>query len=371
MNRICHITSAHPVKDVRIFYKECQALHEMGMEVFLLGRSKKTNIIGGIHIIGLHPFKNRLSRVVLYPWIILFKAFQVNAAVYHFHDPELLFMGIILKLAGKKVIYDAHENVPLQVANKYYMIRPFRWLMAKTVKLFEEMGVGLFDGTIVATESIKKRFPPRYFRKIEIVRNFVNPNEIKPTSFSKKSKAICYVGGISYNRGIDLLVKSIEGSDLTMNLAGKFYNKRHLKMLKKMEGWKNVNYLGVVDREGIKKIYEDSYMGLLLLRPREGFKDSLPIKMFEYMAAGIPVLASDFPLWKEMLEDNRCGICVNPLNVEEVRNQINKILKDTSWAEEMGRNGRKLVVHKYNWNQEKVKFKAFYDQIMSESKQKA
>lgn len=363
--RICHMTSAHPVKDVRIFYKECQTLQEMGLEVFLLAKSKQSDSFGGIHIVGLHPFRNRLIRIVLYPWIILLKAFQVNATVYHFHDPELLFIGLLLKLAGKKVIYDAHENVPLHVASKFYMIRPLRWFIAQLVKVFEEMGVLVFDGTIVATESIKKRFPPEYFHKIAVIRNFVDPSEIKPSPFQKKFRSLCYVGGISHNRGVDLLVKSIEETDVTLKLAGKFHNERYLKKIKKMKGWNNVNYLGIVNREEIKKLYDHSYMGLLLLRPRENFKDSLPIKMFEYMAAGIPVLASNFSLWKEMIEDNRCGVCVDPLDVGEVRKQIERLLADKALAEEMGRNGRALVVNKYNWHREKEKLKDFYTQILN------
>lgn len=365
MRRICHMTSAHPVKDVRIFYKECQALQEMELDVFLLAPSKQTTTIGGIHIVGLHPFRNRLTRIFLYPWIILLKAFQINASVYHFHDPELLFIGFFLKLSGKKVIYDAHENVPLQVTSKFYLVRPLHWIMAKSVKIFEEMGVRAFDGTIVATEGIKNRFPSRYFHKTEVVRNFVDPEEIMPSPFSEKEKNLCYVGGISYNRGIDLLVKCIEGTGMMLKLAGKFHNERYLKKMKKMHGWKNVSYLGLLDRESIKKLYEDSYMGLLLLRPRENFKDSLPIKLFEYMAAGIPVLASDFPLWREIIEDNRCGVVVDPLNVEEVRKKTKKLLANTALAEEMGRNGRMLVLNKYNWKQEKEKLKDFYTQILS------
>ncbi len=366
MSRICHMTSAHPVKDVRIFYKECKALQEIGLEVHLLSRSKRSNTQEGIHIIRLQPFSNRFIRILLYPWIILIKAFKVKAAVYHFHDPELIFIGFLLKLAGKKVIYDVHENVPLQVTAKSYLIQPFRWLSAKAVKSIEEMGVGLFDGTIVATESIKQRFPARYFPKILVIRNFVDPSEIRPRAFSGKQKMVCYVGGISYNRGIDLLVRSIEGTGLKLVLAGKFHNSGCMRKVKKLEGWKNVSYTGVIGRKEIEELYGDSYMGLLLLRPRDGFKDSLPIKLFEYMAAGIPVLASDFPLWKEIIEENQCGICVDPLNVEEVRKQIKKLFANTALAEKMGKKGRELVIEKYNWNREKEKLQKFYFGILGD-----
>ena len=74
--------------------------------------------------------------------------------------------------------------------------------------------------------------------------------------------------------------------------------------------------------------------------------------MFEYMAAGIPVVASNFPLWKEIIEENKCGICVEPANVEQISDAVNYLLNNPEEAQRMGANGRKAVEEKYNWNNE-------------------
>jgi hypothetical protein len=129
-------------------------------------------------------------------------------------------------------------------------------------------------------------------------------------------------------------------------------------------GWRQTEYWGVLDRNGIQDIYDRSRVGMLLLRPREGFLDSLPIKLFEYMAAGIPIIASNFPLWKKIIEENQCGLCIDPFDEEGIQSSIHYLLHNEKAAEEMGRRGRELVMHKYNWNKEKEKLLKTYHQIL-------
>ena len=124
------------------------------------------------------------------------------------------------------------------------------------------------------------------------------------------------------------------------------------------------NYIGVVGREKIKELYDDSCIGMLLLHPLKSFRESLPIKLFEYMAAGMPVLASDFPLWKEIIEENQCGVCVNPLDLEEIRYNLKKLVNEKDLAAEFGKNGRALVLKKFNWNMEKLKLLDLYSGIL-------
>ena len=81
------------------------------------------------------------------------------------------------------------------------------------------------------------------------------------------------------------------------------------------------------------------------------------------MAAGLPVIASNFPLWKEIVEKNKCGICVNPLSPREIAAAINWMLQNPTDAAEMGRNGRKAVLEKYNWEAESKKLIKFYEEI--------
>ena len=361
--KICQITSAHPVTDIRIFYRECRSLREAGHEVFLMAQHTKSEMMDGVKVVPLPPTRSRFIRILIYPWIILFKALRRKADIYHFHDPELLFIGFVLKLFGKKVVYDVHENVPLQFATKTYLISPIRWILKEVVRHIENTGVRFFDGIVTATTGIKSRFPGKYSAKIEVIGNYVDPEDIKPAPYSQKTHSLCYTGVISYNKGIDMLIKSVEVNYLTLNLAGKFENEQDKHKIIKMEGWENVNYYGFIDREQVKSIYDQSYMGMLILRPWDAFLDAMPNKLFEYMAAGIPIVASDFPLWKKIIEGHNCGICVNPLNLHEITKAISILIHNRSLARKMGQNGRDMVLKKYNWQKEKIKLFELYRKI--------
>ncbi len=147
-------------------------------------------------------------------------------------------------------------------------------------------------------------------------------------------------------------------------IAGKFSSMDDFKSVKSMKGWAQVDYRGQVDRPEIVQILAESAAGLVLFHPGPNHTDSQPNKLFEYMAAGLPVIASNFPLWKEIVEKNNCGICVNPLKVQEIAEAINWVLQNPADAAEMGRNGRKAVLEKYNWETESKKLIKFYEEIL-------
>ena len=78
--------------------------------------------------------------------------------------------------------------------------------------------------------------------------------------------------------------------------------------------------------------------------------------MFEYMSSGVPVIASNFPLWREIIEGNNCGICVDPLNPTAIATAIDTLAKDPDRARQMGRNGQKAVLEKFNWSAEEKNY---------------
>lgn len=127
-----------------------------------------------------------------------------------------------------------------------------------------------------------------------------------------------------------------------------------------------VEYLGRISRKKVNALYGRSRAGIVIYQPAANHTESQPIKMFEFMAAGLPVIASDFPLWKKIIEDNHCGICVNPQNVHEVRAACKTLLEETALGEMMGHSGRKAVIQKYNWNYEKEKLINLYQEIIDE-----
>ncbi|MGC9362893.1 MAG: glycosyltransferase family 1 protein, partial [Candidatus Syntrophosphaera sp.] len=135
MVKICHLSTVHQRRDVRIVYKECSTLAKAGYDTHLIiGDGKGDEVFRGIKIHGCPRHSNRFKRMLLGPLQILFKAMELKAAVYHFHDVELLPVGYILKVMGYSVIYDVHDDVPKQIMGKHYVARPFKKILAQAVR---------------------------------------------------------------------------------------------------------------------------------------------------------------------------------------------------------------------------------------------
>ena len=124
-----------------------------------------------------------------------------------------------------------------------------------------------------------------------------------------------------------------------------------------------VEYIGTLDRNGINELYADSRAGIVLYQPAGNHYESQPIKLFEFMAAGLPVIASDFPLWKEIVEGSGCGVCVDPTDPEAVRRVCEMLLDDPALARSMGQKGYEAVRTEYNWTVEERKLMELYDTL--------
>ncbi len=365
---ICHLTSVHPQGDVRIFEKECSSLAKKYSVSFIVVNGTSTSK-NNVNIIGLPvAYSGRLSRFSKAVNELYKAAIALEADVYHFHDPEILRVAKKLKKAGKKVIYDVHEDLPRQILAKPYLKNIIKKPLSRLIERYENKIAAQLDGIITATPFIKDRFLRLNKNTIDINNFPILEELILDMDYSSKTgNEICYVGGITKIRGIAELIKamsSINQENFKLNLAGHFQESDFKEVLKKEKSWNKVIEHGFLNRMQVKDIYSHSKIGMVTLHPIINYLDSLPVKMFEYMAAGLPVIASDFPLWKTIIEDNNCGICVNPLNPHEIANAINRLLNNPKEAQEMGENGKKLVIEKYNWKTEEAKLITFYTELL-------
>lgn len=351
--RICHVTDAHSPFDDRIYLKECISLSQAGYITYIAARGNDC-VSGGIHIIGCGEPKGRVDRMLFFARRVYRKAASLDCDVYHFHDPELLPYALKMKRRGKKVIFDSHEDVPAQILDKTWIPRFLRKTVSACYRRYETYVVSRIDAVVTATPHIAKQFKGRA-GKVVTVNNYPRLDDIvfHDTPFEDRDRIICYAGGIDEMRGETVMVEAMRDVDGVLVLAGEHERKE----------WRNVKYIGRIDRGGINELYGRSIAGLVLLLPTNNYINSLPIKMFEYMAAGLPFIASDFPLWKEIVEKNRCGICVEPTNIDKVKSACEFLISHPDIGRQMGAAGRKLVVDEYNWDNERNKLLKLYEEL--------
>ncbi|EFC90805.1 glycosyl transferase group 1 [Dethiosulfovibrio peptidovorans DSM 11002] len=366
MKKITHITSVHPREDTRIFIKECSSLAQNGYKVSLVVADNKGNENRNrISIVDAGAKeKSRSLRIIKTARKVVDKAIATKADLYHIHDPELLLFSKKLLKHGK-VIYDAHEDVPRQILSKGWIPRPLRRPLSFITEKVENHYVKRLNGVVTATPFIKKRFIKINTHSIDI-NNYPKLKELGDIEHaSEKKRLICYVGGISTIRGIFEMVQAMQYVNGKLLLAGSFSNQKERDLVKTFPGWRKVIELGYCDRKKVKKILSLSRAGLVVLRPTINYIDALPVKLFEYMASEIPVVASSFPLWIKIVSSSKCGICVNPLNPKEIGKAINWILDNPKKAASMGRKGRKATQTNYNWETESKKLLNFYRNVVA------
>jgi len=368
--KIVHLTSVHTAFDVRVFHKECKSLARSGKHVVLVVPHPRDEVVDSVEVKGIRISGGRLVRMTRTAWSLYREALRQNGDVYHFHDPELIPLGLLLAARGKTVVYDIHEDAPADILHKDYIPGPLRRPLMWSVQKFENAACRRFSGLIAATPTIAKRFHSINPNTV-VVHNFPMLDEIAPTvdlPWNERPPAVAYIGSISERRGIREILQALAllppDNPAQMMLAGPFSPAELRTDLMRLPSWARVKYLRVLDRLSVANLLSRVRLGLLVLQPEPNFCNAMPIKLFEYMAAGIPVIASDFPLWRQIIGEAGCGLLVDPQDPQAIVRAMEYLLSHDAEAEAMGRRGRQAACELYNWNSEERVLLKFYSELL-------
>lgn len=365
MNRIAHLSTAHGRRELRVHLKECNSLAANGYEVhYVVADGLGDERVGDVQVHDIGRTGGRFQRMLLRPWRMLVAARKLNARLYHFHDPEILLVALFLRRGGAKVVYDSHEDVPRSLLSRDWIPGWIRPGLSAVFEAFENFVARRLSAIVGATPHIAKRFA-RLNPKTVAINNYPLRSEIEDEVERRgPSRNVCYLGGIGRIRGIEEMVRALEHIDARLILAGPFESAATEHAMRALPGWTKVDYRGKVSRAAVREIMAESQAGLLFFHPEPNHVDAQPNKMFEYMSSGLPVLASDFPLWRELLIESRAGLVANPMDPKDIARVIGQLLDDPQAAAEMGRRGREGVLQRYLWTFEEKKLFELYKNLL-------
>jgi len=367
MPSVCHLTSVHDARDTRILLHECRSLAHAGYRVFLVAPAESDIVDDDIIVKRVPKPSRRLERMTKTAWAVYRAARETKADIYHFHDAELMVVGILLKLQGKIVVFDAHEDLPDDFSIKLWVPKPLRWLAALFGLLLTKIAGLAFPAIVSATPVIASRFPKH---KTTVIHNYPLPEELieaRPTPFQERPPRVVYVGKISWVRGINEMIGAIDAltdaPEVRLTIAGTFDSPELETHVRALAGWERVDFLGWQPRAQVRELLGSARVGLVLFHPEAAHLNALPNKLFEYMASQIPVVASDFPLWRTIVGEAGCGVLVDPLDRDAIAEAIQRLIREPGVAEQMGRRGREAVISRYNWTTQASQLLVAYSEL--------
>jgi len=360
--KVVHFTSLHNRYDSRVFHKQCVSLAQNHEVTLIVADGKGDEQVNNVTILDAGKANSTKNRIFKKNKEIVRMALDLKADLYQFHDPELNLEVKSFFKSNYKLIYDAHEDAPRQIVGN----SKNKWsakIKAQFIERYENAAAKKLNGIFAATEEIKERFE-KFNSNVVVLKNYpIISDKPYEDDWNKRENALVYIGGISKHRGIVETIKAIANTDIRLFLAGVFQPANLRYELEQMEGWKNVEFYGMLSRVDVEKLLKRAKVGMLNLYPTPNHLISLPIKMFEYMMAGLPIVYSDVPKWRNVIQEG--GEVIEYDNVQSIRDAIMHLIHDNDLAKSKGQFALNAVQNKYNWESEFQKLSHNYNKIVS------
>jgi glycosyltransferase involved in cell wall biosynthesis len=373
---VCHFSTKHVWDDTRIFYNECCSLQRAGYDVtYIVAEDQASECnVRGVKVVAVSRPKSKLRRIFCLPWRLYWtiRRMSPRPVICHFHDPELMFVGKILQIQGYRVVYDIHEIVAKQILDKPYLPRFFRRFISIFYILLERL-LTFSMAHVYVTEA-----PVNHPMRSAVVRNMpvAGNHPSRRTDFSSSPFKLIYIGGISRSRGAIRMLEVLwhlrtKGLNAELRVLGWM---QPAKLREEMMAYlcsrdlENYCYISRdrVDPNEVTKALHEADLGLCLLDTRENYIRAFPVKIFEYLRAGLPVVATNIKYWRPMVERIGAGIQVDISKPEKIAERIAELIDNPSRLVRMGRNGRKIAEQYWCWDKEQEYLLALYEDILSD-----
>jgi glycosyltransferase involved in cell wall biosynthesis len=377
--RIVHVALLHSPLDVRIFEKEARELASVGYDVHVIAPGAPDENRDDVRFHGIDSSGECvgiLSRVWLAMqrgWRALRSVVALRPDVVHLHEVQAIPVGLALKLLGARIVYDVHEEAFWEKLSNCRILGAPRlgYVFGAIAALLEVLAKLSFDGFVAATPHIGRQFPRR---QTTVVQNFPRSDETPNDRVAGGSLAdhdrenVClFAGNLFATRGAREMVEAVAQLPAALNsrlvIAGRFVPASLKRELEQLDGWCNITCEGWLSRRRLNELWSHARVALVLFHPSPEHLNAYPNKLFEAMAAGVPVVASDFPLWRKIVESAQCGLLVDPLDPTAIADAVRDLLEHPAKAAKMGAAGAEAVRRQYNWNNESVKLLKFYEQF--------
>jgi glycosyltransferase involved in cell wall biosynthesis len=372
--RVVHLTSVHRPDDIRIFQKQAKSLASYGHDVHLIATSLNPDmvVLDGVTILFVKKQKTKKARLTITCPTIFFLALRMNADIYHAHDPELIPWCFLLKLLRRKVVVDLHENYQDQVTGMHWIPIFLRPVFSVMVAAIIRVAVWLFDGVVVADDQLKAKYTRiAKFKRLALIRNYPvisHPFVLTIPVLERYERAIIlFLGGISHGRVVEEFISAI---DLIMDipfqviLCGDCNDAILLDRLKKHSSWSRVLFKGRIPMIEIEALMLSSSISINLYANAPNNYQIRSNRLFEAMAAGLPVICSNFPAWSNFIEKNNCGYIADPHSPKSIARALQEALLSPAEMMRRGHNGRNEAIKNYSWESEFTQLIGLYNQII-------
>ena len=363
--KVAHLTSVHIPSDTRILYRECATLAEAGYDVVLVASAGDVALPPGVRYHAVPRPRNRFERMTKTIWRVYRAALAERADVYHFHDPELMGVGLLLR-AHARVVFDVHEDIPDDIAEKSWIAPVLRAPVSAAAAMALRALQRGYDAVVTATPAIARRFA---HRRTIVVHNYPRPDElpmVAPLAFAQRPRRAVYLGNISALRCVQTMVAAMarpQTAGMRLRLAGSFDDPTLEAQMRRAPGWERIDFTGYCARHDVPAALGEARAGLLLFRAAANHEEALPNKLFEYLGAGLPVIISRTLRASAIVEEHGCGLVVDPDDPGAIAVAIARLIDDPEEAQRMGERGSALVKEQYQWTSEAQKLTRLYAEI--------